>query len=314
MAEYFRQNWQFLIGALLVHVLFAGIFGLTMVRFAREAPQPSLAINATVVDLSKLPKPPGRPKPPEVKQPEVDPEAQAAEQRRKDEEEAQKQKEQQEKEQQQEQERQAQAKREEEQKQQEREVQEKAQAEQKRVAEAQAQQAQKEKADAEAKAKAQAEAKAKAEADAKAKAEAERKRVAEIERKQKEEADKRKAAADAREKASREAELRQSLQEEEGRASAVNSGLLNQWVALIQQKVERNWNRPPSTHPGLECTVKVSQTPGGVVLSAQVTSCNCDAAVKQSIEAAVLRSSPLPPPSDPRLFERNLEIVFKPAD
>jgi colicin import membrane protein len=308
MAEYFRKNWQYLLGALLVHLLFAGIFGLTMVQFPHDAPQPSLAINATVVDLSKLPKPPGRPKPPEVKQPEVDQAAVAAEQRKKDE------AAQREKEQQQEQERQAQAKLEEEKTKREDEQKQQQEAERKREAEAQVVQAQKEKAEAEAKAKAQAEAKAKAEADARSKAEAERKRVADIQRKQKEEADKRKAAEDAQSKASREDELRKQLAEEEGRTSAVNSGLLNQWVAQIQQKVERNWNRPPSAHPGLECEVRVSQTPGGTVLSAQVTSCNGDAAVKQSIEAAVLRSSPLPPPSDPRLFERNLVIVFKPAD
>jgi colicin import membrane protein len=50
------------------------------------------------------------------------------------------------------------------------------------------------------------------------------------------------------------------------------------------------------------------------VLSAQVDKCNGDAAVKQSIEAAVLKSSPLPPPPDPRVFERNLVFVFKPQD
>jgi len=302
MAEYFKQNWQHLLGAVLLHVLFAGVFGLTMVQLSRDAPPPVLAINATLVDLSKIPKQ-GRPKPPEVKQPDVDKEAEAAAEQRKKDEAAQR-----EKEQQQEQERQAQLKREEEQKQQqEREVKEKEEVERKRVAEAQAQ-AEKEKAEAQAKAK------AKAEADAKAKVEAERKRVAEIERKQKEEADRRRTAEESQSRAAREEELRRQLAEEEGRTNAVNSGLLNQWVALIQQRVERNWNRPPSAHPGLECEVRVSQTPGGTVLSAQVTSCNGDAAVKQSIEAAVLRSSPLPPPSDPSLFERNLVIVFKPAD
>jgi len=27
-----------------------------------------------------------------------------------------------------------------------------------------------------------------------------------------------------------------------------------------------------------------------------------------------MRSSPLPPPPDPRLFERNLVLIFRPAD
>jgi hypothetical protein len=36
--------------------------------------------------------------------------------------------------------------------------------------------------------------------------------------------------------------------------------------------------------------------------------------VKQSIVSAVLRSSPLPAPSDPSLFERNLVFEFVPED
>jgi colicin import membrane protein len=36
--------------------------------------------------------------------------------------------------------------------------------------------------------------------------------------------------------------------------------------------------------------------------------------VRQSIEAAVLRASPLPVPPDPSLFERNIEVRFKPND
>ena len=160
----------------------------------------------------------------------------------------------------------------------------------------------------------EAERKAQADAERQAKVEAERKRVAEIERKQKEEAERRKAADDARAQTQREAELRSQIEEEEGRAQAENAGLLNQYIAMIEQRIVRNWNRPPSARTGLECTVRVAQTPGGTVLSVQIGQCNGDAAVKQSIEAAVMRSSPLPPPPDPRLFERNLVLVFKPLE
>lgn len=95
---------------------------------------------------------------------------------------------------------------------------------------------------------------------------------------------------------------------------AENAGLLNQYIAMIEQRIVRNWNRPPSARPGLECEVRVTQTPGGAVLSVQITRCNGDAAVQQSIEAAVQRSSPLPPPPDPTLFQRTLILIFKPAD
>ena len=95
---------------------------------------------------------------------------------------------------------------------------------------------------------------------------------------------------------------------------AANSGLLNQYVALIEQRVIRNWNKPPSARAGIECEVKVTQAPGGTVLSVQVGKCNGDTAVRQSIEAAVYRASPLPPPPDSRLFSRVLLIIFKPNE
>ncbi|HEX2139741.1 MAG TPA: cell envelope integrity protein TolA, partial [Woeseiaceae bacterium] len=64
--------------------------------------------------------------------------------------------------------------------------------------------------------------------------------------------------------------------------------------------------------PGLECVINVRQVPGGEVISANIERCNGDAAVQRSIEAAVFKASPLPEPSNPALFERNLRITFKP--
>jgi colicin import membrane protein len=58
----------------------------------------------------------------------------------------------------------------------------------------------------------------------------------------------------------------------------------------------------------------VTQVPGGEVTNVRVGTCNGDQAVRDSIEAAVYRASPLPPPPDPALFERNLELTFKPTD
>jgi colicin import membrane protein len=56
----------------------------------------------------------------------------------------------------------------------------------------------------------------------------------------------------------------------------------------------------------------VTQIPGGTVAAVRMGACNGDEAVRRSIEAAVLRASPLPLPADPRLFERNLRFSFKP--
>src|SRR6185503_14978208 len=254
MPEFIRNHWAYLIGAVLLHLVFAAVFGLTLVNIWSKPLQPTLAIQAVVVDRSVLEG------------------AARKQQRERQQQEQRKQQEKREAEQRAEQERQQELKQRE-------QEQERRQAEEQQVRERQ-----------------ETERKAQADAERQRKAEAERKRVADIERKKKEEAERRKAAEDAKVQQQREADLKSQIEEEEGRAQAANAGLLNQYIAMIQQAIVRNWNRPPSARAGLECTVKVAQTPTGTVLSVQVDRCNGDAAVKQSIEAAVLKASPLPPP------------------
>lgn len=300
MLEFLRKYWAYLIGAVLLHVGFAAIFGLTLISMARKPQPAALAIQAVVVDRSVLDR---------VARQQRDSTQEREQQRKQQEAEQRKQQERREAEQKAEQ-----KQREVEQQRERQETERKAQVEAERKAQAEAER--KTQVEAERKAQVEAERKAQVEADRQRKAEAERQRVAEIERKQKEEAERRKAAEDTRDREQRESDLRKQLEEEEGRSQAENSGLLNQYIALIEQHIVRNWNRPPSARPGLECRVRVSQTSNGTVLSAQIdqSACNGDAAVRQSIEAAVMRASPLPPPPDPRLYERNLVLVFKPEE
>jgi colicin import membrane protein len=145
-------------------------------------------------------------------------------------------------------------------------------------------------------------------------------RAAELEAKRKKEqeakaaAEKKRLAAEARQKREREAELKRRMAEEERRAAAVDAGLLAQYVAEIQARVQRAWIRPPTARAGLNCVVYVTQVPGGEVVGVRVGECNGDDYVRQSIEAAVYRASPLPKPADPSLFERNLRLEFKPDE
>ncbi|MGA2366495.1 MAG: cell envelope integrity protein TolA [Steroidobacteraceae bacterium] len=166
-----------------------------------------------------------------------------------------------------------------------------------------------EQARADAEAKAEAEAKANAEAEAKAKAEAQAK--AEAERKAQELAQQRKAE---QERAQREADLRTQLQVEEHLDAARTNGALAQYQALIAARIERAWIRPPSAHAGINCQVNITQVPGGEVTAAQVGKCNGDEAVRQSIETAAYRASPLPAPPDPALFDRDVVVTFAPHD
>ena len=123
-----------------------------------------------------------------------------------------------------------------------------------------------------------------------------------------------KRAADAKAKADREAELRRQLADEE-HVSAVESGpLRDKYIAMLRNKIQNAWIKPPSATAGLSCMVEVTQVPGGEVTGARVTECNGDGGVRQSIENAVYRASPLPDPPDPALFERKITLRFVPNE
>lgn len=161
--------------------------------------------------------------------------------------------------------------------------------------------------------KAEAKAKAKAKKLAEARKRAEAKKRAE-ERKL---AEQRKLAAErraAREKAARQAALAQmqrNIRQEEQSDAAARAGLAS-WTQQIEGRIADAWIRPPTAKPGIDCVLNVSQVKGGAVTNVSIGRCNGDQAVRESIEAAVYRASPLPPPPDPSLFQRQLIIEFKP--
>ncbi len=144
--------------------------------------------------------------------------------------------------------------------------------------------------------------------DADRKAEAEKKALAE--KKAQEAALAQQKAAEAQEQQDREADLKRSLAAEEHAARA--GPQLASWQAQIAARIARAWLRPPTARPGIECVLNVTQVPGGEVTKVDIGECNGDQAVRESIQDAVYRASPLPPPPDPSLFERNLTINFKP--
>lgn len=166
-------------------------------------------------------------------------------------------------------------------------------------------------ADAEAVRKEQAKREAEEKHQAEQKRQEEEKRRAEDKQRQAEE---KRRAEEARLSAQREADLQHSLAAEEHVMAARSNGQLASWEAQIRARIQRAWLKPPSARTGIDCIVYVTQVPGGEVVNVRLGECNGDASVRESIQAAAFRASPLPPPPDPALFERNLEIQFKPVD
>jgi colicin import membrane protein len=156
--------------------------------------------------------------------------------------------------------------------------------------------------------KAERERREKAARDKAAKEKAEKEK-AERERLVREQAERDKAAADLKR---REAELSAQLAAEERQARLRNSDLMAKYVGQIANAIERKWLRPPNAISGIDCQVHVTQVQGGDVTAVEVTRCNGDEAVVQSIKDAVVRASPLPAPPDPALFERDLVVTFRP--
>ena len=118
--------------------------------------------------------------------------------------------------------------------------------------------------------------------------------------------------AEAKDASEREADLKRSLAAEEHANVARSAAALASWESQIAAKITRAWLRPPTARPGIQCVLNVTQVLGGDVTKVSIGECNGDQAVRESIEAAVYRASPLPPPPDPSLFDHNLTINFKP--
>ena len=159
-----------------------------------------------------------------------------------------------------------------------------------------------------------AEEQARLTAERKVQADAEAKRKAAQEAQAKAASDKRRETQEKRDRDAREADLRARLADEETRSSAGFQSLEASYVRAIQAHVEQRWYEPPGVTQGLSCTIFVTQIPGGEVVGMRFGSCNGGAAVRQSIENAVRNASPLPAPPEPRLFEREVKLVFTPKE
>jgi colicin import membrane protein len=105
--------------------------------------------------------------------------------------------------------------------------------------------------------------------------------------------------------------------EEEAEAQARSRELATKmqlYKQAIKQRVDRNWIRPVSAQDGYTCEVVVDQIPGGEIVNVRFNTCDGDSVFQRSVRNAVYKSSPLPDPPDPALFERRLNFTFRVPD
>ena len=87
------------------------------------------------------------------------------------------------------------------------------------------------------------------------------------------------------------------------------------YVAALQAAILRQWIRPESVRIGQECQVLIKQIPGGEVVSVQISpNCPYDELGRRSVEAAVLKASPLPYAGYEDVFSRDPVFTFRAED
>ena len=166
--------------------------------------------------------------------------------------------------------------------------------------------------------------KAKAEEERKAKEAAER-----IER-EKKEADKKKQdelrrvaetrdrqareAAELKAQAEREKAVRDTQQKALEADAAARSRAEADYIRRIQSKVKGNVVLPPDMNGNPEAIFEVVQLPTGEIIDAVLRKSSGVRAYDDAVQRAIQKSSPLPRPDRPELFQRSLTLKFRPQD
>ena len=86
---------------------------------------------------------------------------------------------------------------------------------------------------------------------------------------------------------------------------------LAQWASEVQQRIHDNWVRPVGSSEIKRCLIYLKVSPNGTVESAEFKEPCGDTTFEESVRTTIQRSSPLPLPSDPAVFQRNMVLNFQ---
>ncbi len=109
------------------------------------------------------------------------------------------------------------------------------------------------------------------------------------------------------------------LSEETGRvanarAKASSDRAQNEYLNRIRVKIRGNIVLPPQLNGNPEAVFMVEQLPSGEVMNVRLARSSGNGNLDAATERAIRKSSPLPLPNDPSLFQRQLEISYRPFD
>jgi len=109
--------------------------------------------------------------------------------------------------------------------------------------------------------------------------------------------------------------LREQLARDQARtqAAARDKALLT-WRDKIRAKIRGNIILPQDVPGNPEAIFDVTILPTGEVLNVRKKKSSGHAAYDDVVERAIMKSSPLPQPDDRAVFQRQLELTFRPQD
>ena len=84
-----------------------------------------------------------------------------------------------------------------------------------------------------------------------------------------------------------------------------------EYIYAIQTRIESNWRKPFNVNHNHGCDVELEQLPSGKIISVNIIDCSANDLYIKSLENAVYRSSPLPLPNDPAIFESKIVLHFE---
>ncbi len=109
-------------------------------------------------------------------------------------------------------------------------------------------------------------------------------------------------------------ERERTLSEMRREAASALSKAKGEWVNAIVRKIKPNVVAQPDIRGNPEAIFDVTLLPTGDVLTIRLRKSSGYKNYDEALERAIRKSSPLPKPQTPELFERSLELKFRPQD
>jgi colicin import membrane protein len=110
------------------------------------------------------------------------------------------------------------------------------------------------------------------------------------------------------------AEQESATRAEQAAAGAARSRSQLEWIDKIRSRIRGNINLPPDIPGNPEAIFDVVQLPTGEIIDVKLRKSSGVRAYDDAVQRAILKSSPLPKPVPADLFQRSLELHFRPLD